>query len=207
VVPSSSLRSHTTPRFDALQLPWPAGQSPFRGRGLLYQGARDYYDQAVPGGSRAIEAALPTDMGAFFRQMFTPSLMFDVLPIVPISAVAARLAGKPHLELVRDNARWLAERDIRGIHKLLLGVLSPSTVATRLPRAAMRYFDFGQAEAKMVDATRCSARQRALPAFMVDWFGAAVDGFVTVALTKAGARAPRVTSNAVFEGATSDVRS
>src|SRR6476659_1818654 len=121
------------PRFDPLRLPWPAGQSPFRSRGLLYQGARDFYELAVPGGSRAVEAALPVDVAAFFRQMFTPSLMFDALPIVTVSAVAAKLAGKPHLEMVRDNARWLAERDIRGIHKLLLGVLSPATVAVRLP--------------------------------------------------------------------------
>jgi hypothetical protein len=189
-----------------MHLPWTVGHSPFRSRGLLYQGARDYIEQVVPGGNRAVEAALPADIATFFRQMFTPTLMFDALPIMPISATAAKLTNKPHLDFVRDNARWLAERDIRGIHKLLLGVLSPGMVAVRLPRAAIRYFDFGQSEAQMIGPTRCEAKQKALPAFLGDWFAACVDGFVTVALTKAGARQPRVTSTSAFDGTATDAR-
>lgn len=182
------------PSFPATPLPFAVGQSPFRARGLLYQGARDFYETIVPGGAAAVRGMLDPELGAFFAQMFTPSLLFDALPIVAISAGVARALKQPHYDLVRQNARWLAERDIRGVHRLLLGVLSPSTVAQRLPRAALRYFDFGKAEAAMVGDKTCDARQYEIPAYLAAWFVAAVEGFVPVALQKAGGKMPRVRS-------------
>lgn len=182
------------PSFPTLPLPFPAGESPFRARGLLYQGAVDYWDAIFPGGVAAVRRALEPPLAPFFSQMFIPSLSFDALPIVAISASVARALGKPHLDLVRENARWLAERDIRGVHKLLLGVLSPSMVAQRLPKAALRYFEFGSAGASMVGDKKCEARQHDIPAYLAGWFSACVEGFVPVALQKAGANLVRVVS-------------
>jgi hypothetical protein len=180
------------PSYPALQLPYAAGTSPFRARGLLYQGAIDYWDILVPGGVTAVRQSLPADLRSFFSQMFVPSLLFDALPIVALSAHVASMLRTPHLDMVRDNARWLAERDIRGVHKLLLGVLSPQIVATRLPKAALRYFDFGRAEATLAPPNRCTAQQFEIPAYVVPWFVACVEGFVPFALQKARAKAPRV---------------
>lgn len=180
------------PHFEANGSAWPIGESPFRARGLLFQGAIDYYDVAIPGGRAALLQSLEPRLRAFSEQMFIPSAKFDALPVVPLSAAAAKLLGRPHLDLVRDNARWLAERDLRGVLKLLLGVLSAATVAQRLPRAALRYFDFGEGEAAMSAPNVCHGRQHAIPAFLAEWFAAAVEGFVPVVLQKAGARMPRV---------------
>lgn len=186
------------PSYPVTPLPFPVGTSPFRARGLLYQGAVDFWDAIFPGGIAAVRRVLEPELATFFSQMFIPSLAFDAMPIVPLSAAVAQALGKPHYELVRDNARWLAERDLRGVHRLLLGVLSPSTVATRLPKAALRYFEFGSAEATMAGDKRCDARQHDIPAFLAAWFAACVEGFVPVALRKAGA----TKVNAVATGAT-----
>jgi hypothetical protein len=135
---------------------------------------------------------LAPDLAAFWGQIFLAGSMYEALPIVEISRVASELAGLPHWELVRRNAEWLAERDIRGVYKMLFGVLSPESVAVRLARVASRYFDFGEASAKMVAERVCSAEQRALPQPMSSWFTACVTGFVPKALSLAGAKQPEV---------------
>ncbi len=117
---------------------------------------------------------------------------YDALAILPISQVAARLCGKTHLQLVRDNARWLAERDINGIYKLLLKVFSPETVAKRLPKAAMQYFAFGEASASRQGEKRVEALQRGIPEPMWAWMAAAVEGFSGVALDLAGGKRPTI---------------
>ncbi|HEX4337330.1 MAG TPA: hypothetical protein VH062_15545 [Polyangiaceae bacterium] len=164
----------------------------FHSRGVVYLGARKYFDRCVPGGSEAVGAALDRDLAAFWGQIFLAGSMYEALPIVEVSRVASELAGLSHRELVRRTAEWLAERDIRGVYKVLFGVLSPESVAVRLARVALRYFDFGEASATMVGERVCRAEQRSLPQPMSAWFSDCVTGFVPKALTLAGARDPEV---------------
>jgi len=166
--------------------------SGFNSRGVVYLGARDYYDKRLPGGSEAVRAALPPEVAQFWDQIFLATTMYDALPIVEISRVAAEIVGVPHEEMARRNAEWLAERDIRGVYKMLLSAASPELVAVRLPRAASRYFDFGESSAKMVGGSVCRAEQRAMPQVMSSWFTACVNGFVPKALSMAGAQNPAV---------------
>jgi hypothetical protein len=166
--------------------------SGFRARGLVYQGARDYIDKYVPGGCAAVRGALRSETAEFWDQLFLAGALFDALPIVEISRAAAEVSGLPHEEFVRANAQWLAQRDIRGVYRAILHVLSPELVAVRLPRVALRYFDFGDASAKMSSDGVCSAEQRGLPQSMAPWFTACVEGFVPKALALAGARNARV---------------
>jgi hypothetical protein len=164
----------------------------YRARGLVYLGAREYYERHVPGGAEAVAAAAAPNVGEFFRQIFLGSSMYDLLPILEISAAAAPLLGIPHAELVKRNAAWLAERDLRGVYRLLVHALPPAAVACRLPKLALKYFDFGEADANMQGERCCHAEQRGIPAEMAGWFQAVVQGFVPVALTAAGAKTPRV---------------
>src|SRR5262245_26983824 len=122
----------------------------FNCRGLVYLGARDYAAQHVPGGVEAVARHLRDELAEFWSQLFLANSMYDAFPIVAISETAARLSGLSHTEFVRNNAAWLAHRDVRGVYKLLLNVMSAEAVALRLPKAAIRYFDFGEARAKML---------------------------------------------------------
>ena len=168
--------------------------SKFHARGLVYLGARSYYEAQVPGGALAVTKLLEPELADFFSQLFLSSSMYDALPILRISATAAQLVGVPQTEFVRRNAAWLAERDLRGVFKFVLNALPAEMVATRLPRLALKYFDFGEASAHMEAERTCIAQQRGIPAEMAPWFRACVQGFVPVALSTAGAKTVRVRS-------------
>ncbi len=160
----------------------------FRVKGLVYQGAREFYATAVIGGLDAVHAELRhPGLEAFWAQHFVPGGWYDILPIVEISRSAAHAAGVPHLRFVRDNAAWVARRDIGGVYRALLKLASPSLVATRLPRAALQYFDFGSAEGNVTGNT-LRAWQRGVPEPLGRWLIACVEGFAPVALGAAGAQ-------------------
>ena len=169
-----------------------SGKPPFRAKGLVFLGARDFYAEHVPGGCEAVRASLPPDLGAFFDQQFLSGGWYDVMPILPISAAAGRVAKEPHPRIVRENARWLAKRDLRGIYKLVVSMASVEMVAERLPDLSLRYFDFGSADGKMVGTTAFESTRCGIPASLADWFMFATSGFVPVALESAGAKEVRV---------------
>ena len=160
----------------------------FRTRGLVFVGARDYYDAVVPGGAAAVAQQLDRETATFFEQIFLGSAMYDVMPILTISAVAARLAGTPHMDFVRGNSVWLAEHDLSGVYKLFIRSLPPEAVALRLPKLALKYFDFGEAETRAQGERCCIGEMRGIPAALVPWLHACVQGYARTALIIAGAK-------------------
>jgi hypothetical protein len=162
-------------------------EAPFRCKGLVYRGARAYYEAAVPGGVAAVIGALADPArAALLGDGVVAVGWYDVLPIVPISQAAARLCGLSHAEMVRRNARFIAERDIRGVYRLLLKLASPRMVATRLPRASMQYFSFGSSSGTLVGDGRLEAVQHGIPEALASWMIAAVTGFAPYAIELAG---------------------
>ena len=172
------------------------GESPFRAKGLVYGGAREYWEKRVPGGVAALRDTVAATgdlaLARFIETPFVASGWYDALPIVPLSAVAARLAGVPQAQLVRENAAWLAERDLHGVYRVILMVASVEMVAMRLGKLSMQYFDFGQAESVRVRDKVVESRRSGIPAALAPWFIFAADGFVPVALKLAGARSVRL---------------
>jgi hypothetical protein len=204
-MPGTPVASHVRPapmdtkeNSPALQAPanFAPGASPFHAKGLVYGGAREYWDQRVPGGvaavAHAVAATGDANLAGFLATKFVPSGLYDVLPIAPLSAVAARLSGVPHAQLVRDNAAWLAERDLRGVYRVILAVASIESVAMRLGKLSMQYFDFGRAETVPVREKVVESRRFGIPAVLAPWFIFAADGFVPVALKLAGAKSVRL---------------
>jgi hypothetical protein len=195
--------SHVDPKGPSQALPaspagaaFAPGTSPFHAKGLVYGGAREYWDIRVPGGSAAIAQAVAATgdaaLAEFLDGRFVPSGLYDVLPIAPLSSVAARLAKVSHAQLVRDNAAWLAERDLRGVYRVILAVASIESVAMRLGKLSMQYFDFGRAETVPVRDKVVESRRFGIPASLAPWFIFAADGFVPVALKLAGAKSVRL---------------
>jgi hypothetical protein len=112
---------------------------------------------------------------------------YDVLPIVAISECAARVRGVSHAQLVRDNAAWVAHRDLHGPYRMLLSLAHVETVALRLASLSMRYFDFGGADAAVVRDCVVESHRYGIPAPLAPWFIYATEGFVRIALKLAGA--------------------
>jgi hypothetical protein len=164
----------------------------FHAKGLVFLGAREFYAERVEGGCDAVAASLDPETKAFFEQRFLSGAWYDVMPILPISIGAARVAKVPHPRMVRENAQWMAKRDLRGIYRLVVAVASVELVVGRLPDLSLRYFDFGRADGKMVGARRFESNRYGIPAALADWFVFASAGFVPVALETAGAKGVHV---------------
>jgi F0F1-type ATP synthase membrane subunit c/vacuolar-type H+-ATPase subunit K len=158
----------------------------------VYEGARSYYEHILPGGAAAVAQALDTETRAFFEQIFLGTAMYEILPILPISEAAARLMDLPHLEFVRRNSVWLAEHDLRGVYALFIRALPPETVALRLPKLALKYFDFGHTETRMESDRLCVGEMQGIPVVLAAWMQACIQGYVPTALSIAGAKNPRV---------------
>jgi hypothetical protein len=169
---------------------WAPGASPFHAKGALFEAAQQFYVQEVPGGLDAVLRGLDEPERAFLDRRFQARDDYDVLPLVTINAAAARLVGVAADELNRRGARWTAERDLRGLAKLVLRMLSPATLALKLPKLAMRYFDFGEADSTLDGPRRCRVTQAGIPVVLADWMLSATEGFSLVGLERTGARAP-----------------
>jgi hypothetical protein len=167
-------------------------EPPFRAKGLVFLGAREFYAEHLPGGCDAVRALLDPGTAAFLDQRFLSGAWYDIMPILPISVAAARAASMSHSRIVRDNAAWMAKRDLRGIYKLIVTMATVEMVVQRLPELSLRYFDFGTADGTMVGDKLFESNRLGIPANLADWFANATHGFVPVALETAGAKNVRV---------------
>ncbi len=173
---------------------------PFQCKGLVYRGAHEFYEERVPGGVKALADKLEIDDREFFMQPFLPGGWYDVLPIARISQTAAKLAGIPSVQLVRENAARLAHRDVNGVYRILLKLASPELVASRLPRASLQYFDFGTADGTMTGPKQFVARRHGVPLALATWMSSCIEGFVPVALEYAGAKQVTVRAHTHDDG-------
>ena len=171
-------------------------ESPFHCKGLVYQGARDFYQESVPGGVEAVGSHLPRpELAMLLRDRTLAGSWYDVAPIVGISRLAARLSGVPHPRFVRENAAWMAKRDLDGVYRFLLRVTSPDIAIDRLTRLSMQYFDFGGCDGERLGQGRFISRRTGIPEPLAPWMAWAVEGFVPVVLAAAGAKEVRVRSS------------
>jgi hypothetical protein len=114
------------------------------------------------------------------------------MPILPSAVSAARLRKIPVAQHVRENAVWVAQRDLRGVYKIILTLASVEAVAMRLGGLSMRYFDFGAADTRKVGPTAIESDRLGIPAALGTWFTWCAEGFIPVALKLAGARSVSV---------------
>jgi hypothetical protein len=168
----------------------------FRTKGLVHIGALQFWDAKVPGGAQAVRRTL-VDSGQeeearFYETRLVPGSWYPVLPILPSAVAAARLRRLPVAAHVRENAAWLAERDLRGVYRLILSVASIESVASRLGGLSMRYFDFGSAESRPAGRWVAHCDREGIPAALGSWFNWCAEGFVPVALRMAGAKSVEV---------------
>lgn len=169
------------------------GESPFRVRGSTYLGIREHVDKRLRGGLDALMAHLPSDAHRrFAAQIFLPVGWYDALPIIELTRAVAAVEQAAYADSVRERAVLVAQRDLSGLYKLLLKVVSAELVLERLQRASLRYFDFGRVEVRATGKGRSEGAYREIPAPLAAWFSPMITGYAAEALRAAGASAPRV---------------
>ncbi|MGO9836543.1 MAG: hypothetical protein ACLP1X_20285 [Polyangiaceae bacterium] len=164
----------------------------FRTKGLVHAGAVEFWEATVPGGAEAVRATLvdsgQADAARFYETRFVPGGWYPVLPVLTSAVAAARLRRKAVGDHVRENSAWIAQRDLRGVYRVILSVASVDAVASRLGGLSMRYFDFGSADTRAVGRGGVDSDRVGIPAALGPWFNWCAEGFVPVALTMAGAQ-------------------
>jgi len=179
----------TQPLDESRPLPFRPGESPFRVKGVAYRGHLEYVSEHVPGGVDEMlrgfrDPALP----GFFAQKFLPSTYYDIIPLIVAGYVCARQSRKSFSEFVRIRSRYQAERDVGGIYRVLLKLISPMHVIERLSALQEQYFDFAAGSVELVGERHALLQRPQLPAMLAGWTATVLETYVDVLLTRAGAK-------------------
>jgi hypothetical protein len=177
------------------------GESPFKVRGSTYVGIRDHVNERIPGGMETVAKALPEGPHrAFVTQIFAPASWYDALPIRPVTEVIAKLEGRDWAESVRSRAEELARRDLTVFRRFMFKASSPEKVVDKLQRAALQYFDFGEAEILEVTAGSSKVAYHGVPQPLGSWFLPMLEGYAGVLISTAGGKQVEVKGRLIPKG-------
>ncbi len=123
-------------------MPRPAGENPFRVKGHGLRARMAVYDRVVPGGSRAVLAAID-DPGVreYLSAPILAASWYDLFAHAYLDVVAAELRKMPASESVATASALQAKDDARGIYKFLLKLVSPHVLVKKLGAISSQYFD------------------------------------------------------------------
>ena len=175
--------------------PFPIGESPFRVKGVLYQGTASFFATKVKGGMAALLHQIEDErLRAFISQRFLAASFYDVLPVHPLIHAEARACNLPLAAYLRQRSEYQAEQDMAGVYKVLLKLASPEAVLARFPRLATQWLNFAKAE--LIDASADGVRGFALsgmPAVLAAWYVNGLAVYAQHAVKLAGAKKCQVT--------------
>jgi hypothetical protein len=152
----------------------------------------EYFERAAPGGRAELLHEIRDDATReFLSQTFLLGSWYDVLPTQPACQAASRVCKQPMMDLTRKMAAEAAQRDINGIHRLLLKIASPEMVVERIPSAAKQYYNFVDSTVEKLGRNHYIATGEGIPAGIVTLYMAVTEAFILRALELAGARNAR----------------
>jgi hypothetical protein len=177
------------------------GAGPFRIKGSAYKGHLEYVERYVPGGvARMLEGFRDKRQAAYFEQPFTYSSFYDLFPLVAAGHVAGRQAGLSFTQFVRVRARYQAERDLEGIHRVLMSLATPYMAIDRLPNVLTQYMTpLGDSIVEHLSTGGVRMQRRQLPRIVARWFQLVFEAYTEVVLQRSGAKTVVVRST-VDEG-------
>jgi len=177
------------PLDESRPLPFRPGEGPFRIKGVAYRGHLEYVSEYVPGGvAEMMRGFRDPALADFFAQKFLPSTFYDVVPLVVAGYVCARQSRRSFSEFVRVRSRYQAERDVGGIYRVLIKLISPMHVIERLSALQAQYLDFAEGGVEVVGERHVLLQRPRLPAMLAGWTATVLESYVDVLLTRAGAK-------------------
>ncbi|UJR82851.1 hypothetical protein [Sandaracinus amylolyticus] len=170
-------------------MPRPAGQSPFRVKGHGLRARLDVYDRVVPGGRRAVLDAIDdADVRAYLSGPILAASWYDLFAHAYLDIVAAELRKMPASESVSSASALQAQADAKGIYAMLLRLVSPHVLVSKLGAISSQYFDHGAVEVERLDATHARMTRVGIANQLYWWWGAILEGYVHALFGLAGAR-------------------
>ncbi len=169
--------------------PFAPGESPFHVKGVVYAGTHKYFAGQVDGGLDALWAELDDPaLRAFMQQKFLAGGWSDVLPVAPLIRAEARALRLSVPHYLRKRSEFQAKDDIGGVYRFLLKIISPESVANRLPRLLTQIFDFGNHEINAIDNAHIEVTLTGFPMMLWPWYSTAFEVYSQTLLTLAGGK-------------------
>lgn len=168
------------------------GESPFRGKGLIYLGSQEYAEKHLPGGWAAILEQLESQpsLARFLGQRFLAASWYDALPMAPLTRAGARVASTSFAAFSRRRAEWQAEHDANGVYRAVLRLTSPETVVERVVRLTPQLFDFGTIAFERLGEKHFRVTRTGVPLPLVEWYAAMSEAYCMRLLNLSGAHQP-----------------
>jgi hypothetical protein len=177
------------PLDESRPLPFRPGESPFKIKGVAYRGHLEYVTEFVDGGvEEMLRGFRDPALVEFFQQKFLPSTFYDIIPLIVAGYVCARQTRKSFSEFVRIRSRYQAERDVGGVYRVLIKLVSPMHVIERLSALQSQYLSFAEGEVEVLGDKRVLLTRPKLPHALASWTGTVLEANIDVLLTRAGAR-------------------
>jgi hypothetical protein len=146
----------------------------------------------VPGGLPALFAELrDAKLRSFYEQHFLDGTWYDVLPYPAMLHAAGHLCELSPLEVARRTAAAGAEKNVKGIHRLLLQLTSPEQFVERLPAVAKQYLSFATVHVERMAPNLWVSTADGIPASILQVYMTTTEAFTSRALELAGAKEPR----------------
>jgi len=159
----------------------------------VWAGIRGFVDARIDGGAEAVVNALGDPaLGAYFTQMFVTTGWYDIMPMIPISQVIGQLMGTGQMEYVRQSATWHAERDLKGVYKLLGKLPSPVAVCRRFASMSTQMWNFVNIEIVREESNKVESYASGVPQVLAPWWLRAAECYTNVVLKASGAKNGRV---------------
>jgi hypothetical protein len=165
------------------------GESPFHVKGGIYLGTVKFFTRQVEGGLEALYKEIEDPaLLAFIQQKFLPSSWYDVLPVAPLIRAEARAMKLTTMQYLRQRTQFQVREDIGGVYRMLLKLISPESVAMRLPRLLTQIFDHGSAEARLVEPGHIESTLSGYPKILWEWYSTAFEIYSETAIGLAGGK-------------------
>lgn len=152
---------------------WPheLGDGPYGIKGSAFNGVKTYMEKHVPGGMKALlEQSKDENLTKFMNQPFLPSAFYDVFAIALLRYHAAKMLEIDYDQHVFDGAAHQFNLDINGVYKVLLRVVSPMKVISRVAAATNNYFNFAPAAVEKVDNNSAILFRTDFPEKLIAWY-------------------------------------
>lgn len=182
-------------------LPFRPGEGPFRVKGGAYRGHLDYVAEQIPGGvEEMLRGFRDPALASFFQQKFLPSTFYDIIPLVTAGYVCARQSRKTFSEFLRIRSRYQAAKDIGGVYRMLLKMVSPMSAVERLPVHMAQYFDFlAEQQFTKLAPNKAELSCGKIPAMLSTWFSTVMEAYGEAVLTASGGKNVLTRSATPFE--------
>jgi hypothetical protein len=185
--------------------PVPPGTSPFRVKGHGLRARMDVYDRIVPGGRRAVLAAI--EDRATREYLSGPILAaswYDLFAHAALDLAAADLRAMAAWESVASASALQAEDDAAGIYRLLLKLVSPHMLVSKMGKISAQYFDHGGVEVQRVDARAARMTRTGIANQLYWWWGGILEGYVLSLFRISGAKNPTAHAGVLVTDAPDD---